>query len=81
MLEIPIVNDSKLEGNEIIRIYAVPDSPAYGYPRCTTDVVILDDDRKFCVLLYVCVYMKIIRNKSCKGKLHNGIGKLFLYSS
>ena len=60
-LMIKIVDDDRMEDNELIRMAAVPEDLPAGHVHCTTDVIIMDDDGK---LIYA-KCMSVLLQYSC----------------
>ena len=56
-LKVRIVDDRRLEKNELIRIAAIPPVLPMGHIRCTADIIIIDNDGK--LLIHV-KYMLIL---------------------
>ena len=62
-LNVTIVDDKKLENNELLRIDAIPSPLPYGHTHCTTDVIILDDDGKLFIYGFLCKIFIIVIHK------------------
>ena len=51
-MNIPIVNDRRLEDNELIRLVAIrPELLPDGYTPCSADVIIIDDDGQLYIVV------------------------------
>ena len=60
-LNITIVDDNKLEDNELLRVITIPPVLPDGHIRCTADLIIFDDDGK--LIIYACnTITKIIQH-------------------
>ena len=62
LLKVKIVNDKRLEDNEIFRIVADPPDIPNNHFTCSTDVIIWDDDGK---LLHKSLAILIVYNCIC----------------
>ena len=69
---IEIVNDTRMEDHELIRLAALPEVLPDGHVHCTTDVIIMDDDGK---LIYA-KYMSVVLQCTCYITIHSYVHPL-----
>ena len=48
-LKVKIVDDKRLEKNELTHIAAIPPALPMGHIRCTADIIIMDNDGKLLI--------------------------------